>query len=206
MERIFDWFKYHKKMVITLSIIIYMIIPMLLFLESPIGFLKKDDAIIILEYYATIISGITGGFLTLSGVWWTIRDQANKKIIESHEQHKPFLKVSTVKPTTSFSNSVPKLFKMYISYITDENNDTIVTPNQIAFIKLENIGLGIAKNIQFKLDNVSFQDNDTFEQFFEYTLNIETLFDNPYIMNNDYEIIPILFRYNVSNKIKRNFK
>lgn len=54
---------------------------------------------------------------------------------------------------------------MYISYITDENNDTIVTPNQIAFIKLENIGLGIAKNIQFKLDNVSFQDNDTFEQF-----------------------------------------
>lgn len=77
MKKIFNLFKVHKKAIIALSVIVYIAIPILPFIKSPIGFVLKDDAIIFLEYYATIISGITGGALTLGGVWWTIVEQKN---------------------------------------------------------------------------------------------------------------------------------
>ncbi|WP_370771988.1 hypothetical protein [Faecalibacillus intestinalis] len=65
---IFYWIKKHPKLTGILAIIIYIVIPILPFIQSPIGIFSKEDATLFLNYYGTIISGLTGGALTLGGV------------------------------------------------------------------------------------------------------------------------------------------
>lgn len=75
--------KKHKLLTVCLGIIIYIVIPILPFIQSPIGIFSKEDATLFLSYYGTIVSGLTGGALTLGGVWWTINDQ--KKANDQNE-------------------------------------------------------------------------------------------------------------------------
>lgn len=82
MDNLFDWIRYHKKYDILIFITLYLIIPIIPFISSPIGVFTRESAKLFLSYYATILGGLSSGLLTLFGVWWTIKDQNNKRIID----------------------------------------------------------------------------------------------------------------------------
>lgn len=105
MRKEIDWIKKHKRLIIMLSITVYIIIPILPFIKSPIGFIQKNDAVIFLQYYGTIISGITGGALTLGGVWWTIDN--NRKVLKEEKriEFMPILKTELDINGSTFKNN-----------------------------------------------------------------------------------------------------
>lgn len=162
-----------------------------------------------ISYYGSVI----GGSLTLVGVWWTINynQQEQEKIrIEQEQQkkedfrlqHLPFLTVDLCEPDPSYSNVVPKMFKMYVSFITKEDDDTISIPNKIFFLELKNVGYGIAEKINFEFKQIVFTNDVTNKTISEYDINVSSLFDDSYIINNNQVIIPVLFKYSASNKNK----
>lgn len=106
MENIFSWLKCHKKLDILIFIFFFIIIPTIPFIKSPIGFLSKDNAILFLSYYGTILSGIAGGALTLIGVWWTIKDQEKKRRSDLIAQYKPILTVLSKQVDFIFENMI----------------------------------------------------------------------------------------------------
>lgn len=89
MENIIKWLKKHRKLSILIFFLLFFIIPVLPFIQSPIGILLKEDAIIFLDYYGTILAGLAGGALTLFGVWWTIKDHAKERNEELALMYKP---------------------------------------------------------------------------------------------------------------------
>lgn len=102
---IFYWIKKHPKLTGILAIIIYIVIPILPFIQSPIGIFSKEDATLFLNYYGTIISGLTGGALTLGGVWWTINyekqerqsnDKKQMEILDKQEFPFPLFELSYI--------------------------------------------------------------------------------------------------------------
>lgn len=93
MENIFEWLRYHKKLDLLLFFLFFIVIPIAPFIQSPIGILSKDDAIIFLSYYGTVIAGLAGGALTLFGVWWTIKDQEQKRKADLVRLYKPIIKL-----------------------------------------------------------------------------------------------------------------
>lgn len=86
MDNIFNWFKNHKRIAVILFVIFFVVIPLLPFVKSKFGIFDKEDAIIFLTYYGTVMSGLAGGLLTLFGVWWTIKDQHNLRLIDEIKQ------------------------------------------------------------------------------------------------------------------------
>lgn len=152
-------------------------------------------------YYGAIL----GGALTLVGVWWTIKSEDKQKRDDKINSQRPFLKITLHnKANDDYYSVVPAKVKMFISYFTKEDEDRCVIPAYKVSLKLENIGLGIAENIYFETISYEFyriNDNNT-KTTYSYNIAFENLYDFPYIQNNNYEIIPILFRYNESNKSK----
>ena len=112
----------HKILTVCLAIIVYIVIPILPFIQSPIGIFSKEDATLFLSYYGTIISGVTGGALTLGGVWWTISDQKQREK-DLAIQYKPIINIEY--------NSL-----LYESRLLDEDN------NFFFLIKIINHGRG----------------------------------------------------------------
>lgn len=167
-----NFFKENKKLFICF-LVISTIIPIIILTPSPIGFIEYETGLTLVGYCGSII----GGFLTLYDVWWTISDAEKIRQSTNVELHKPFLKISSVPAEKQFSKVIPKLFKMYISFLTKTNEDTFVYLNKNTFIKLENVGNGIAKNISFKFDKIKSSENSDIC----YDLSIDTLYDFPYI-------------------------
>lgn len=91
METFFTYIKNHKKMVLSLIIVLFIIVPILPFIKSPCGIFNHESAIIFLQYYGTILAGISGGFITLLGVWWTINDQKKQRKEEFELQYRSIL-------------------------------------------------------------------------------------------------------------------
>lgn len=67
--------------------IISILLPIILLTLSSIGIFPKETSYQILSYCGSIL----GGFLTLYGVWWTIKDQNNKRREELAVQYRPIL-------------------------------------------------------------------------------------------------------------------
>ncbi len=91
METFFIYIKNHKKMVLSLIIVLFIIVPILPFIKSPCGIFNRESATIFLQYYGTILAGISGGFITLLGVWWTINDQKKQRKVEFELQYRSIL-------------------------------------------------------------------------------------------------------------------
>lgn len=91
METFFTYIKNHKKMVLSLIIVLFIIVPILPFIKSPCGIFNHESATIFLQYYGTILAGISGGFITLLGVWWTINDQKKQRKEEFELQYRSIL-------------------------------------------------------------------------------------------------------------------
>lgn len=142
-NNIFYWIKMHKILTVCLAIIVYIVIPILPFIQSPIGIFSKEDATLFLSYYGTIISGVTGGALTLIGVIWTINYEKETRKEELAIKYKPFLQIKNKKINFCHTyNNVP------ICDI-DEKNNILVTKDIVkrdshfnGEIKLSNIGRG----------------------------------------------------------------
>lgn len=88
MEAFFTYIKNHKKMVLSLIIVLFIIVPILPFIKSPYGVFSHESTTIFLQYYGTILAGISGGFITLLGVWWTINDQKKQRKDQELKQNK----------------------------------------------------------------------------------------------------------------------
>ncbi|MCQ4953026.1 hypothetical protein [Holdemania filiformis] len=78
--------KENKKLVFEILCII-ILIPIVFLWDCPLidGVFPKDIGIALAEYSGSIV----GGFLTLYGVWWTIKDQAEKRREDLAIQYKP---------------------------------------------------------------------------------------------------------------------
>lgn len=145
-NNIFYWIKKHKLLTICLAIIIYIVIPIIPFIQSPIGIFSKEDATLFLSYYGTIISGITGGALTLGGVWWTINDQKEQREKDLTIQYKPIINIEHN--------------PLYESPLLDEDNNFFSFP-----VKIINHGRGEALNISIKYnygETIKFKINENF--------------------------------------------
>lgn len=144
--------------IVILSIILYLII----ITKSPIGIIKEADSGAWLGFYGSII----GGAMTLIGVWWTIKQQ--------EERRKDDLKELEVRRIEDRRNSILP----FLSYIVDNDlklekeipAGLILTPENFSVngschlksdlvtqIIVHNIGLGVAVNpyvLEIFYDNI----------------------------------------------------
>ena len=166
--------KKHKLLTICLAIIIYIVIPIIPFIQSPIGIFSKEDATLFLSYYGTIISGITGGALTLGGVWWTINDQKEQREKDLTIQYKPIINIEHN--------------PLYESPLLDEDNNFFSFP-----VKIINHGRGEALNISIKYnygETIKFKINENF-------LTVNNFFTCEIIFpTRVFELYPITFSDN----------
>ena len=93
------------------------------------------------------LSALTGGALTLGGVWWTIRDNENKRREDLAIQYRPILKIS------NFTDTIPN-YKQYVTLNFNKNNEVDDDENYYA-IEFFNIGRGILCN--FAIDKIIFE-------------------------------------------------
>lgn len=91
MERLLSWIKENKRKSICIITILYFVIPIILSLRFSWGSIPYDIAENLLAYYGTMLSGLTGGVLTLGGVWWTIKKQEEEKKMEFDINNCPLL-------------------------------------------------------------------------------------------------------------------
>ena len=173
-NNVFYWIKKHKLLTICLAIIIYIVIPIIPFIQSPTGIFSKEDATLFLSYYGTIISGITGGALTLGGVWWTINDQKEQREKDLTIQYKPIINIEY--------NS------LYESRLLDEDNNFFSFP-----VKIINHGRGEALNISIKYnygETIKFKIDENF-------LTVNNFFTCEIIFpTRVFELYPITFSDN----------
>lgn len=168
-------YKIHIKLIVFLSVMIYIVIPLAPFIESPIGIFSKENASLFLSYYGTIIGGITGGALTLGGVWWTIKKQDEQKYNDNISLNKPIL--------------VPEII------IYDKESTDGKTKIQLNVL-LKNIGQTEASNIKCdnRLYKVKLSSGDgpdpsvILPNTYSKTENTITYIDNPQEMDFDIEL------------------
>lgn len=173
-NNVFYWIKKHKLLTICLAIIIYIVIPIIPFIQSPTGIFSKEDATLFLSYYGTIISGIIGGALTLGGVWWTINDQKEQREKDLTIQYKPIINIEHN--------------PLYESPLLDEDNNFFSFP-----VKIINHGRGEALNISIKYnygETIKFKIDENF-------LTVNNFFTCEIIFpTRVFELYPITFSDN----------
>lgn len=120
--------KENWKMLI-IALIIVIIFPFIILTPNKYGIIPYETGLIIIGYGGSIF----GGFLTLYGVWWTIKDQEKKRREDLAMQYKPILRAI---PPINDNEKV----------ILINSDDTILAFNMILYI--ENIGRGEALDIE----------------------------------------------------------
>lgn len=223
-NNIFYWIKMHKILTVCLAIIVYIVIPILPFIQSPIGIFSKEDATLFLSYYGTIISGVTGGALTLIGVIWTINyekkareedfktqeerrqeDFNNQEVQRKKDlaiQYRPFFR--PIVPMKIDGNSFEE--NAFPSNSTEHSFETNYTKDIIVKIKNSGRGEAIIKDITndisiFQTDKIRVRVNNDLndcifpKQYFKLELNI-TIYDYKCLKSSDmYYDFPITIEY-----------
>lgn len=149
----------------------------------------------------SFIGAILGGLITLGGVWWTIKDMEEKRKEDMHNSHKPFLEISPKTPKYSpndFCFNSKWQMKIFIKYDDKESHFKAVNNTFLTTIKLKNVGLGIAKNIIFTDFDYQFTEIMDINSFktpknLPFELTVTYLYAMPYLLNNKFEEIPIIF-------------
>lgn len=118
-------------------LIVAILFPIIILVPSPIGIIPKDVGLQIVGYVGSIL----GGFLTLYGVWWTIKEQ-KKDLLEQQQrldnqrredlaiQYKPLIKISE----------------------WDAHISTNLNKHTLSF-SIKNIGRGEANRLKIKFDD-----------------------------------------------------
>ncbi len=98
-----------------------------------------------------LVSAVYGGFIALVGVAWTIKDGQQQESESKRLEKIPYLQVEIDKWITSERGklSIPGIWLN----ITPSNNDNNVSSG--ASIKITNIGLGMANNLQCISDSIA---------------------------------------------------
>lgn len=223
-NNIFYWIKMHKILTVCLAIIVYIVIPILPFIQSPIGIFSKEDATLFLSYYGTIISGVTGGALTLIGVIWTINyekkareenfktqeerrqeDFNNQEVQRKKDlaiQYRPFFR--PIVPMKIDGNSFEE--NAFPSNSNEHSFETNYTKDIIVKIKNSGRGEAIIKDITNDIsisqtDKIRVRVNNDLndcifpKQYFKLELNI-TIYDYKCLKSSDmYYDFPITIEY-----------
>lgn len=151
MERLLTWIKENKRKSICIIAILYFIIPIILSLHFSWGSIPYDIAENLLAYYGTMLSGLTGGALTLGGVWWTIRDQDKKRDKDikdrekeqKEEDRKRFMPYfGYIEDSLQCYDNIKHDFPKY-GYFGDD--DFFLDDHYLVNVKLCNLGRGQAK-------------------------------------------------------------
>lgn len=95
--------------------------------------------------WITGLSALAGGALTLVGVWWTIKDNENKRREDLATQYRPIINIS------NFTDKIPN-YKKYISLNPNKKNTANNNDNIYYAVEFFNIGRGILRN--FTIDKI----------------------------------------------------
>lgn len=122
MKKLYEWFFAHKLLALILLVIVLVVVPIAPFIESSLGVFSRDGAVLFLSYYGTMLSGLTGGALTLGGVWWTIKKQEEEKKMEFDINNCPLLTAELLKKSENLSFNPyeeGRSDKWYLAYSID---------------------------------------------------------------------------------------
>lgn len=170
-NNMFNFFKENRKMLIVF-LVIAIVFPIIILCPSPIGIIPYKTGLTIVGYGGSIL----GGFLTLYGVWWTIKD------LESERKRTEKEKLQKIKAVDR------PIIDIEIQFF-DKYDGNKISDNEIAIeYIIKNIGLlaSIENTIEHKLyyfDNGE-EINITHTNKTESAFKANILFPDQYIKNN----------------------
>lgn len=77
-----------NKYLLTSFLVISITLPIIILLPSPIGVISYETGLTVIGYCGSIF----GGFLTLYGVWWTLKNQEKQRHKDIALQYMPFIR------------------------------------------------------------------------------------------------------------------
>lgn len=143
-----------NKVVLATTLTITILFPFIILVPSPIGFIPHDVGLQIVGYGGSII----GGFLTLYGVWWTIKRQDEQRREDLAIQYKPFVEFTNA--IISLKESCPyDVIQFKIKKGFSEEYTKLLESHNLrqCFFKISNLGRGMLCN--FNLKNLSIQNS-----------------------------------------------
>lgn len=163
-----NFFNENKKLfLIILSISI--IIPIIILTPSPIGIIEYETGLTLIGYCGSIL----GGFLTLYGVWWTIKD-SDKKALEQKQNFINQQKLLDAQRRYDIAMQYrPILHCQVKNYVVMENNSILVV-----YFNLKNTGRAEALNIHI-------ESSSTHPVFSKVTHDYSPIIE----MNNNFEFV-----------------
>lgn len=170
-NNMFNFFKENRKMLIVF-LVIAIVFPIIILCPSPIGIIPYETGLTIVGYGGSIL----GGFLTLYGVWWTIKD------LESERKRTEKEKLQKIKAVDR------PIIDIEIQFLDNYDGDKI-SDNEIAIeYTTRNIGLlaSIENVIEHKLYyyDKGKEINITHKDETESTFKANILFPDQHIKNN----------------------
>lgn len=129
------------------------IIPILIYLPSPIGIIPQEEAGNVLGFYGTVL----GGIMTLGGVAWTICDQNNKRTANYALEFRPFLSIKSL-----------------------HDRNFCLRGNMTLCFQIKNIGRGefidLKLNCEVKINNITILKSEIINNSYEFlTINQEEI-------------------------------
>lgn len=170
-----EFFKKNKTVLISI-LITAIIFPFIVLTPSCVGFISRDIGLQIVGYGGSIL----GGFLTLYGVWWTIRIQQQEMLKQQLQldlqrredlaiQYKPFISIVSLETSIPVNNGFNRIcynpcqnLSTELKQILDKAHDNC----ELNF-KLTNIGRGTLCSVRLReivLDSKHFEPIVNYEQ------------------------------------------
>lgn len=128
--RLIEYTRKHWIKLLFVAVILFIVVPILIYLPSPMGIIPRNEAGNVLGYYGAVL----GGAMTLGGVAWTIYDQNKQRKEELTLLYRPYLIFSDHPSGKGISGC----------YTLEPGGP------QFTF-GLKNVGNGIAKNIEITI-------------------------------------------------------
>lgn len=154
--------------ILLIFLILVILFPIIILVPSSIGFIPQDIGLQIISYGGSIF----GGFLTLYGVWWTIKNQ-NIRYFETQQIE--------YSPSFYFNKTIKTELYTYNPYSSKTKEY-----RGKAILEIKNFGFGKAIDIIFnqeKFTEKNFNEYVSLKQYFlpileeNKTYNLEILFD-----------------------------
>ena len=141
--------KENWKMLIIIFIIATLF-PIIILYPSNYGVIPHDIGLQIVGYGGSIL----GGFLTLYGVWWTIRDNESRHHKDLTIEYMPFLECE-INYEMIAQNDIPMHIGLSICYDKNSKEKYASLNFPYKFFKIRNSGRGIAYIEEYKILNHS---------------------------------------------------
>lgn len=179
------------------AVILFIVIPILIYLPSPMGIIPRNEAGNVLGYYGAVL----GGAMTLGGVAWTIYDQKKQWADERRVSIQPLLYAfpSTTCDVENFLSAEPDIsISINISYADAEKYTETKLSLRMSpqYLNIENIGRGELYNIFIaRIENLEIRNFDSEKPIQEeLTVSVSTDFneDENFIYIDGVMTIPIV--------------